>query len=165
MAYGKSGQHAGYARDHNAVAVALELFGACLDTSEAIDLCAHCVLEMLGRERTARRSEARKSSESGSVYLLQIDGGDRLIKIGYTSRPHARFQILAGSTPYPLVLLALYAGTIFDEQALHKRFRAHRARNEWFLPAPEIISFAESIPNELRRETRYLRMLKQPSCD
>lgn len=90
-------------------------------------------------ELRAQRREQR-ASEVGIVYYLCV--GDR-IKIGYTA------DLTRRRTEYPPTaeLLATEIGTRALERRRHEDFRVYLAGGrEWFYPAPELISFVQSIP-------------------
>ena len=76
-----------------------------------------------------------------SVYFLR-SGPQGAIKIGFTGgNVHARIAELQTGSAEQLLLLATMAGTMSDEQGLHRRFAALRIRGEWFHAAPELLTF------------------------
>lgn len=76
------------------------------------------------------------------IYFISTDDG--LIKIGYTTDLFARKQWFGKGWER---LLAITAGSLEDEAALHQKFIEHRAkRREYYHPHPDILSHI----NELR---------------
>lgn len=63
------------------------------------------------------------------------------IKIGISTNPFRRLRDIQACHGRKLELLVVFPGTVFDEVALHERFKAHRLRGEWFNEAPEITSW------------------------
>nr|WP_237545792.1 GIY-YIG nuclease family protein [Streptomyces sp. SID1046] len=62
-----------------------------------------------------------------------------LIKIGVSNSPAKRAQSLNA------IVLATMPGTHDDERSMHRRFKQHRAHNEWFRPGPDLISFINQL--------------------
>ncbi len=75
--------------------------------------------------------EAAERAIRAFVYFI-ADG--EFVKIGYSADWRSRLKALQTSNPRELSAVAVIAGTIADERALHKRFAADRLRpdNEWF---------------------------------
>lgn len=74
------------------------------------------------------------------VYFIQ-EGEDGPIKIGVSQNVPARLKDLQTSHASSLRLLHTIPGTYADEQRLHSSFDHLRIQNEWFLPAPELLSW------------------------
>jgi hypothetical protein len=69
---------------------------------------------------------------SHNVYFIEaISTG--LVKIGWTSDLEQRLYALRKGSPVELRLVKCIPGDRSLESALHRRFRAHRVRGEWFL--------------------------------
>lgn len=81
------------------------------------------------------------------VYFLQ-EGGNGLIKIGYSRYPKERMRNLQLCCPIQLRCLGYFVGTQEDEGALHEKFVIQRRHGEWFVPAPEIFDHIESLKKE-----------------
>ncbi len=80
-------------------------------------------------------------SAGSSVYFIRA-GTDGPIKIGYSARDiNERLSQLQTGNPEELCLIGLVSGTEDFEKRLHRRFRAHHIRGEWFRPDPEILAF------------------------
>lgn len=54
------------------------------------------------------------------------------VKIGLSEKPWVRFAKMRVDCPGELSMRAILDGERADEQALHRRFVAHRVRGEWF---------------------------------
>lgn len=78
------------------------------------------------------------------VYFVQsVNGGP--IKIGCALDPASRLETLQTSYPEPLKLLAVTDGGFELERKLHEKFSDHRVHGEWFLPAPELVEYIQSL--------------------
>lgn len=86
-------------------------------------------------QATADFNEGR-GADGGHVYFLASENGP--IKIGYSSKLHARIRALKNSSPVPLTLLASVPGDRADEKRLHVKFWRHHLHGEWFDRCPEI---------------------------
>jgi Meiotically up-regulated gene 113 len=80
----------------------------------------------------------------GFVYFAQVNTNGP-VKIGFTtSNPAIRIRAAQQACPYKLNWLGYFAGSMADEQALHKRFDRYRLRGEWFRPVAPILEFIKS---------------------
>jgi hypothetical protein len=87
-----------------------------------------------------------KRDKSRRVYFIQPTGGG-LIKIGMSSNPRERLNLLQTGCPVELRILGTLPGGQPLELELHQRFAAHRVRGEWFEPVPELLAVvAEAKP-------------------
>lgn len=77
---------------------------------------------------------------SGWVYFIECHATNR-VKIGWAQHPPTRLAALRTASPAELYLVTARPGTMADERALHERFRAHRARYEWFRLARPVQQF------------------------
>lgn len=66
------------------------------------------------------------------IYFAQMGGSDGPIKIGLSSRPKDRIKDMSTASPYPITLLAVMKGNMFDEARIHEEFASLRLRGEWF---------------------------------
>mgnify|MGYP001017090111 CR=1 FL=1 len=79
------------------------------------------------------------------IYFIQ-SGDNGPIKIGHTEGHVVwRLRQIQHSSPYELVILGIEEGGHAYEQALHRRFKAHQFRNEWFLPVPDLLKYIDDI--------------------
>lgn len=72
------------------------------------------------------------------IYFIQCTGSKR-IKIGCTSVPRSRVELLTTNNAYPVKLLAAVEGDKYVERAYHDDLLAHRVHSEWFLPAEAVL--------------------------
>jgi hypothetical protein len=86
-----------------------------------------------------------------SVYIVAAPSIG-LVKIGFASKPLMRFSALQSGCPIRLDLVAVIAGDLRCERALHGRFAALRRTGEWFALGDEIRDMIDRFP--ISRETR-----------
>jgi hypothetical protein len=70
------------------------------------------------------------------TYILQIDGPDKLVKIGRSRNVRSRITSLKTGLPWPLRVVALIGSDV--ERELKQKFAAHRVQGEWFKPSQEM---------------------------
>lgn len=80
------------------------------------------------------------------IYFIREQGRGN-IKIGITKDPVVRLAQLQSGNPDLLAIEAMASGGEIAEYALHVQFHGHRIRGEWFLPAPVILAFMETLPS------------------
>lgn len=85
----------------------------------------------------------KNGPEFPSVYFVQASTGH--IKIGFSTKVHARGRVLQGAQPEKLVLLVSCPGSYAVERALHARFAKSRAEGEWFRPTPDLLNLIERL--------------------
>lgn len=78
------------------------------------------------------------------VYFIKCQ---EYIKIGYSNNPNDRISQLQTSIPYKLQVVSIIMGTMHDEKKLHKLFKEHHVRGEWFRVSIEILEYIESKKN------------------
>lgn len=83
-------------------------------------------------------------TDNGWVYFIRAVQTGR-IKIGFSLDPSRRLRELEFGCPEDLELITQIPGSFFRERGLHKRFAVHRARGEWFEPAPELLDYIKEI--------------------
>jgi len=81
----------------------------------------------------------RWAEQDHRVYFIECNF--ELVKIGWSSDPHARLEGLRTSNPYPLELLALVDAGRDLEQALHVELADYRVTGEWFRKRGALRSF------------------------
>jgi hypothetical protein len=67
------------------------------------------------------------------TYFMQIEGPEKLVKIGKTKNPGIRFLTLKTGLPWPLRLVAMVGSDV--EKDLKQRFSSDRVQGEWFRPS------------------------------
>jgi hypothetical protein len=69
------------------------------------------------------------------IYVAQPTVGGP-VKIGYTDgdrgAAHKRIAVLEPGCPWPLRLVCVMEGSLYDERQLHERFAEFRIHREWF---------------------------------
>lgn len=112
---------------------------------------AHARMVEEARQRQQREQEHRQQMKAAKraaarVYFIQQDGGDRLVKIGTTTRPvEVRLKELQAGQPHPLVILAHAPGGHYEEGRLHDRFGPHCVTGEWFRPHTDLLAYAAVV--------------------
>jgi Meiotically up-regulated gene 113 len=81
----------------------------------------------------------KNTTPRGFVYLIQVDGSER-VKIGFSLSPETRLKQLQTGSPFPLSLVGQWPGTPADERRIHRLFADCRSHLEWFLAPAEIVS-------------------------
>ena len=75
------------------------------------------------------------------IYFIQVENNGP-IKIGFTANQiNQRLQSLQTSSPNKLDILGCIDGEIDREKLIHEKFKEYHIRNEWFIPAKEIIRY------------------------
>jgi hypothetical protein len=69
----------------------------------------------------------------GWVYLLQSQGAQGVVKVGWTQDLHKRVRDLRAHHPHDLHLVAALPGSRGLERTLHQRLAARRLRGEWYV--------------------------------
>lgn len=97
------------------------------------------------RRWVAQKKRGAKRDEVGhTVYFIQAESGP--IKIGTTRGP-AEFRacgLQVGSWG-TLNVIATEPGGASRESELHRQFAAHRIRNEWFSPSPDLVAYIGAL--------------------
>jgi hypothetical protein len=93
---------------------------------------------------------------TGTVYILQVDGGGP-IKIGFTTQNvYQRITSIQHGSPYVLNWVGAYRGTIEDERSAHRELSDFNLRGEWFHPVAPVLKFIESKSGVDFTPTAYL---------
>ena len=79
---------------------------------------------------------------TGKVYFIKCENA---VKIGYTTDVERRLIQLQTSSPSEMVLLYAFEAEPECEKRLHRKFRKHSIRNEWFCLCDDILSEIERI--------------------
>lgn len=88
------------------------------------------------------------------IYFVKSD--DK-VKIGYTDNPQQRIQSIQTSSPHELSVLLLVEGDYEKERELHKKFKIHACKGEWFFMCDDIVSFIEeNITSDRRYEFGFV---------
>ena len=92
------------------------------------------------------------SERPGFVYFIRA-GDDGAIKIGWSQDVEFRKAQLQTGNALPLKTLAVMAGTLELEKALHLRFAHLRLESEWFRGSQELLTFINGIQAIERAKT------------
>lgn len=76
----------------------------------------------------------------GYVYFVLVDS-TRNIKIGYSTNIRRRIHTLQTSIPEKIKLLGYITGDMNKEKELHKMFRVHKIKGEWYRFDTSIIDY------------------------
>ena len=77
------------------------------------------------------------------IYFIKSDSGH--VKIGCSDNDVSqRLLALQCATPFKLTVLKTIPGDYEQERLIHKKFKAHRVRGEWFLLTDDILGFMEN---------------------
>lgn len=85
------------------------------------------------------------------VYFIGQSGGGA-IKIGRSKSPGRRLADLSVASPVALELLATTPGGQEVERELHKLFRDHHLRGEWFAPHSALLAFIERLKSDSSKQ-------------
>jgi hypothetical protein len=90
-------------------------------------------------ESTINPNKIDKSKET-YIYFIQISPNGP-IKIGLSNDVEKRRRNLTCAIPYDLNILGYIGGNQSLEKKLHKKFKTHYIRGEWFKPHSEILAY------------------------
>lgn len=82
------------------------------------------------------------------TYLMQLEGPEKLVKIGKTRNPKIRLHTLKTGLPWPLRLVAMVGSDV--ETDLKRKFAADRVQGEWFRPSVAMRDWLEEAASEGR---------------
>lgn len=91
-----------------------------------------------------------------TVYFMQQQGGEYLIKIGFSDLPDRRISAIRRAETEPVEILASIDGGREVERMLHKQLDADRVRGEWFRPSQrvqEMVQTAQSVSHPKRHKS------------
>jgi hypothetical protein len=99
------------------------------------------------QQERAYRDEMRAAKRAAArVYFIQHEGGERLIKIGTTTRDvSVRLRELQAGHSSPLVIRAFAPGGHREERTLHHRFSSLWVAGEWFRPGPDLLAYVALV--------------------
>lgn len=80
-----------------------------------------------------------------TVYFIKPKGMDGPIKIGCSKSPECRLSALDTWSPFPLEIIAEYAGDKAIEGRFHALFQDTHERREWFAASPAIAAAVVAI--------------------
>jgi hypothetical protein len=93
------------------------------------------------------------AKHTGFVYLMQCNGPDGPVKIGWSVDVERRLSMVRVDNPFPVELLASIPSddVLRDEANLHARFAQSHIRGEWFAASPGLLRFAKDARRIVQR--------------
>lgn len=82
-----------------------------------------------------KRERSGDHADSGYVYFVAVGS---FVKIGWSSQPFGRAADVDRGQPEPPNFILVCRGGRFMETLLHRTFRRHRVKGEWFRRSPEL---------------------------
>ena len=94
---------------------------------------AHTIIADAYRQWLSQPKILSPTGDAGYVYVVQYNN-EYPVKIGYSTTPLKRLEVLQFSSPVPLTFRHLWHAEHARvlEQTLHKRFASVRTHGEWF---------------------------------
>lgn len=83
--------------------------------------------------------------DEGFVYFAHLPVID-LVKIGWSADPASRLATLATKCRVDARLLGVLAGTRYTEREQQQLFSDAWQFGEWFLPTPDLLTYASGLP-------------------
>ena len=111
-------------------------------------------------KRLLRESNKMRASEKirSRVYFIQAE--NVAIKIGFTLDVERRFKRMQMDCPIKLYLIGMIKGERSLESKIHKKFKKHRKRGEWFEIHESIVKYIKENTVNLKNYTRLRKFLK-----
>lgn len=82
-----------------------------------------------------------------SVYFMQEQGGEGLVKIGFSDLPDRRLTTVRRDERNPVDILAVIDGGREVERMLHAQLASDRERGEWFRPTEAVMGIVRTAQN------------------
>lgn len=79
-----------------------------------------------------------------SVYFMQEQGGEGLIKIGFSDLPDKRLTTIKSREAKAVDILAVIDGSREVERLLHAQLSADRHHGEWFTPSANVLAVVKT---------------------
>jgi hypothetical protein len=107
------------------------------------------------------------------IYVIAEVGDASIVKLGFTESGSganqkaalSRMSSMQVGNRRELVLIATCIGTMKEEQALHRRFRAQWVRGEWFRNEGPVADWVQSIATGSIERAAAQRPPVAPACD
>lgn len=91
----------------------------------------------------------------GFVYFIKPVGLDGPYKIGFSTIPMERFDVLLHWSPFLLEIEAIAPGTHHDEMKMHNALDGQRLHKEWFNPSAKILDGIRKIKSGVGIEDAF----------
>lgn len=89
-----------------------------------------------------KKAIERKSPDIKShIYFIQVKAGEEPLKIGKSMDVENRYGKVKTFMPFDIELLGVMEGGITEERKLHRKFKRHSIKGEWFRSDDEILEF------------------------
>lgn len=72
------------------------------------------------------------------IYFIEAVGG-KAIKIGFSGEPSIRLRQLQTASPYPLQIMGMFDGTLWQERQIHEYLKGLPFEGEWYPRAAQVI--------------------------
>jgi hypothetical protein len=113
-------------------------------------LCSRChtalkTFDELHRTHDQKSCMAKKSSKGAFVYLL-LDTNQNLLKIGFSEEPARRYKEISNANTNKIECIGFIPGTRTNEANLHRKWRRHNKKLEWFEYLDEIVEYFSEHP-------------------
>ena len=99
------------------------------------------------------------------IYFITYENMPAYVKIGYAKDFEQRKKSYVTYNPTPVVVYKVMEGSMDEERALHDKFRAFRANNEWFYYAQAIQDYVAGedvlVEEEAGCLPRYLHQKRE----
>lgn len=82
-----------------------------------------------------------------SVYFMQEQGEEGLIKVGFSDLPDRRLITVKKDEKKPVTILAVIDGGREVERLLHAQLAPARVRGEWFRPTEAVMTMVKTAQN------------------
>lgn len=100
-----------------------------------------------------------------TVYFIQAQDNEGLIKIGETGNLSDRFAVIQSHCPIELSIIGVMNGGKELEGNIHSTFDSLRVRGEWFMPRSDLLDFikSNSAPYHKPRQRCVARLRINPN--
>lgn len=109
-----------------------------------------------------RIAKATKRRTAGFVYFVECEG---FVKIGYSETPRWRPHDFATGNPFECRLIGLVEGGSDCEKDLHRRFKKHHHRGEWFWLTQDVRAEIDELCGDWKHLAPDLRTSYEAALD
>ncbi|SRR5260221_13317135 len=112
-----------------------------------MNICDKCNGNPYCSKCRAKIKLRQKRQKLGNIYIAGMENSDGYVKIGYSTKIDHRFAKRKRFTdnPYPITMLAITNGYMWQERELHYQFAESNICGEWFYRSQEILELIVSI--------------------
>lgn len=112
-------------------------------TSEQEEAARHLAAYVANPKHYARKKRSAPITSADAaffIYFIEVQSGERPVKIGIAKDVKARLWNLAVGSPFDLAILASCPGGLTLEARVHTKLSSSRIRGEWFHRTPDVES-------------------------